>query len=500
MRCLLYALAGHLVLGVLTPGTAHGQNPVAGRVVYTTAQVSGQKSCSDGSCHTLNPSANQNRILKGADDPGAIGRAVNIITQMAFLKNVMTTTQFVDLAAYLGNPAAGAGSPTAQLSPSTLSFPSTLVGSSAATQSFAINNTGTAALLVSSVSSSNPNFSIVSSCGTVIIGGNCNVSVGFTPSTAGAQSGTITVSHNAALGSSTLAVNGLATAPVVAVPALTVSPSALRFGSVEVAANSGAAFVTLASVGTAPLIISAITLNGLNFTTGTASSNGCTTSASIAVGGSCSLMVQFVPRVVGELTGSLVVSHNAPGSPTVVNLSGTGTPVAAPPTKTMTEYLYAPLNYYFITSRDDDKVLLDKTAGFQRTGSGFSVLAALAPGARAITRFYFDQIALQGKRGSHFYTLLDADKIALTALNPSNAKLPKLPVDEGTDSWAYLPLVPGVGGSCASGQFPVYRLFRNGARFPDDPNHRFTTDVATYNAFVGLGWDGEGVNFCVPSP
>jgi hypothetical protein len=42
-------------------------------------------------------------------------------------------------------------------------------------------------------------------------------------------------------------------------------------------------------------------------------------------------------------------------------------------------------------------------------------------------------------------------------------------------------------------------LFRGSARFPDDPNHRFTTNAAVYNAFVAQGWDGEGVNFCVPT-
>ena len=60
-------------------------------------------------------------------------------------------------------------------------------------------------------------------------------------------------------------------------------------------------------------------------------------------------------------------------------------------------------------------------------------------------------------------------------------------------------LIEGVGGSCAAGQTPVYRIFRGQARFPDNPNHRFTTELAIYNSFVALGWDGEGVKFCVPN-
>jgi hypothetical protein len=128
------------------------------------------------------------------------------------------------------------------------------------------------------------------------------------------------------------------------------------------------------------------------------------------------------------------------------------------------------------------------------------VYATQTGSSKAISRFYFDKVAVNGSRGSHFYTLLDVDKAALTALNPTNGQTPRLPYNEGIDSWAFLPVIAGVGGSCASGQMPVYRLFRNVPRFPDDPNHRFTSDVATYNAFVALGWDGEGVNFCVPLP
>ena len=126
--------------------------------------------------------------------------------------------------------------------------------------------------------------------------------------------------------------------------------------------------------------------------------------------------------------------------------------------------------------------------------------SALA-GTQPITRFYFDQVAKSSTgvvHGSHFYTLVDAERSALIGINPGNANAPKLPFSEGTDSFAMLPVVEGVGGRCASGLTPVLRLFRGNTRFPDNPNHRFTTSTAIYNSFVALGWDGEGVKFCVP--
>ena len=166
--------------------------------------------------------------------------------------------------------------------------------------------------------------------------------------------------------------------------------------------------------------------------------------------------------------------------------------------KTMTEYLNASFSYYFITSRDNEKQLLDGLSGWSRTGNSFSVLANDDPGTKGITRYYFDQVAVGGSRGSHFYTLVATEKNALQALNPTNAQLPRKPYDEGIDSFAYLPAVEGIGGSCAAGLLPLFRAFRGPARFPDDANHRFTTDIALYNVLVGLGWDGEGVKACLP--
>ena len=74
-----------------------------------------------------------------------------------------------------------------------------------------------------------------------------------------------------------------------------------------------------------------------------------------------------------------------------------------------------------------------------------------------------------------------------------------VPGGEGVDSFAFLPLIEGIGGSCAAGLIPVYRLFRGNARFPDNPNHRFITSTALFNDFVSQGWEGEGVKLCVPA-
>ena len=171
--------------------------------------------------------------------------------------------------------------------------------------------------------------------------------------------------------------------------------------------------------------------------------------------------------------------------------------LAAPKRARMTEFLFVPLNYYFITSRDSENALLDGLTDWRRTGESFAVFSESEPDTSAVNRFYFDRIAKNESRGSHFYTGLNSEKAALRALNPGNLVLPKKPVDEGIDSFVYAPVVDGVGGLCAAGQLPVYRAFRGDTRFPDDPNHRLTTNVTTYNSIVASGWTAEGVKLCI---
>ena len=224
----------------------------------------------------------------------------------------------------------------------------------------------------------------------------------------------------------------------------------------------------------------------------------CTATTALAVSASCSLILTFTPAAVGVRSATLSISHNATVATSTVSLAGTG--VAPPPTTTtMVEYYLAALDYYFITSRGNEIALLDGITAWQRTGKSFKVYASAQPGSSAINRYLFDQVALKNSRASHFYTLVQTDKDLLASLNPDNRPIPRLPFDEGIDSHAFAPVVSGVGGSCASGLTPVYRIFRGQAQFPDNPNHRFTTDTAIYNSFVALGWDGEGVNFCVPN-
>ncbi|MBK7472152.1 MAG: hypothetical protein IPI73_17625 [Betaproteobacteria bacterium] len=87
---------------------------------------------------------------------------------------------------------------------------------------------------------------------------------------------------------------------------------------------------------------------------------------------------------------------------------------------------------------------------------------------------------------SHFYTIDPAECAAVKT-------------DSGWhfESYDFSATPPGAGNSCAGDAVPVYRTYNQ--RFPqNDSNHRYTTNLAVYNAQVAAGWAGEGVVFCAP--
>ncbi len=162
------------------------------------------------------------------------------------------------------------------------------------------------------------------------------------------------------------------------------------------------------------------------------------------------------------------------------------------PLKLLAEYRYVASDYYFYTSRDSEKTALDAIAGWERTGASMLVNTANDTGSKGIARYFFERIALNQTRGAHFYTLTDGEIAGLNALNPTNARAQGLPYNEDVEAYAFA----ATNGGCASNQTPVYRAFRNAIVAPDNPTHRYSASLATYNSLVAAGWNGEGVAFC----
>ncbi|OYT99266.1 MAG: hypothetical protein CFE40_05195 [Burkholderiales bacterium PBB1] len=214
-----------------------------------------------------------------------------------------------------------------------LAFGSQNVGSAGTPQTATLTNTGNAALVLGTMSiSSGTEFSILSggSCAngaSIAAGASCTVSVGFTPSVAGARSANLVITHNATGGQSTTSLSGTG---VALTPVIGVSPTTLTF-SQTVNTTSADQTVTVSNTGTAPLAISALTLGGTQASDYRISSGGtCTAGGSVAVSGSCTVRLAFAPTAIGARNANLSIAHNATGSPSTVTLNGTGTAAPQP--------------------------------------------------------------------------------------------------------------------------------------------------------------------------
>src|SRR6185437_12891932 len=96
---------------------------------------------------------------------------------------------------------AGNTAPQVSLNPASLTFPGQNVGSTSTAQTVTLNNTGSAALSISSIAITGANaadFAQSNNCAaTLAPGANCTLSVTFTPTAAGARSAAVTITDNA---------------------------------------------------------------------------------------------------------------------------------------------------------------------------------------------------------------------------------------------------------------------------------------------------------------
>jgi len=210
--------------------------------------------------------------------------------------------------------------PLVTLSPVSLNFGNVNVGSVSSSQVVTVSNAGTATLNISSITTSSE-FGLYNYCpSTLSAGQTCTVSVAFSPTSTGTQTGLLSVADNAIGSPQTVSLTGVGTAPQVSL-----SPTSLTFGTQLVNTRSVAQPVTLVNSGTATLTISSI-VTGSSF----GQTNNC--GGSVNAGGSCVINVTFSPIGQGPRSGSVLIYDNATGSPQSVSCSGTGTVVRLFPT------------------------------------------------------------------------------------------------------------------------------------------------------------------------
>src|SRR6266571_439586 len=102
---------------------------------------------------------------------------------------------------------------------------------------------------------------------------------------------------------------------------VSLSPTAVPFGSVLVGATSAAQTVTLSNGTTSSVSISSIAISGTN---ASAFAQTHTCGSSLAAGASCTISVTFKPAATGAAAATLTVADSATGSPRTAALTGAG--------------------------------------------------------------------------------------------------------------------------------------------------------------------------------
>ena len=218
--------------------------------------------------------------------------------------------------------------PRMEVTPNPVDFGARDGGRSRAGQTVWILNSGTAPLDVDNVTitgADDRDFAVTSQVCTrapIAPRERCEIQLEFRPRAPGRRSAQLLITDNAPGNPHRVALSGsVYEAPATA--GVRVSPAALNFGSALVGRARTPDNVQVTSVGTAPLQVRRITLDGANAEDFRIVEETCSRSP-VRQNTSCTISVEFGPRAVGARSAVLVIADNAPGGPQRVPLTGQG--------------------------------------------------------------------------------------------------------------------------------------------------------------------------------
>jgi len=196
--------------------------------------------------------------------------------------------------------------PAVTLSATTLTFPNTVVGTAAPTQTVTITNSGTAPLVITATTVANAqtgqNYTATGTCGTVAIGGTCVNTVTFQPTAFGTLTATLSFTDNASGSPQVVNLTGVgieAGSYTLAGTAVTVAPGSTGTSTVSATGTGGynGSPITLSACvnATAPsgaVDIPACTITTASVTTGSSATSGTLSFGSTAASGAAKIAMQ----------------------------------------------------------------------------------------------------------------------------------------------------------------------------------------------------------------
>jgi hypothetical protein len=237
---------------------------------------------------------------------------VNVINSMIVDRNDnLQIASVVPYLPFLLTPHANTPAfPLISTSQSVLNFGNVNVGLSS-TLNFTLKNTSSGSLAITDITSSNPRFSVAPRSANLDAGDSLTINVSFSPTTFGAQNGTLAITHNAENSIPSISVSGTGISPSIAL-----TPPLLDFGKVRVG-QSQARSVQISNVGNSLMTVDSIVSSNTIFEIQTAA-------FAVAAGASTSKTLTYRPAAIGKDSAAVLVYHNAPASPSSIILRGEG--------------------------------------------------------------------------------------------------------------------------------------------------------------------------------
>jgi hypothetical protein len=229
---------------------------------------------------------------------------------LAFTDSVQNSPQNVALS--------GVGSSSGvSLTPASLMYATQLIGTNSPSQPATLTNTGTVTVSITSIAVSGP-YSQTNNCGSSLsANASCTINVVFTPTKAGTQTGTLTVTDDASNSPQLSALSGMGTV-------VSYSPTSLNFGTQTVKTSSVPQDITMKNIGPSAVTITKISITGSRVTSFSETNNCPISPATLPSGASCTITAMFTPQLKGALNANVTVQDTGGGSPQNVPMSGTG--------------------------------------------------------------------------------------------------------------------------------------------------------------------------------
>lgn len=272
-------------------------NDQTATITFDSITPSGDFLISSNTCGTT-LSVGSSCALELAFKPTAIGARTGTLT---VTDSGVTSPEIVNLT--------GTGSGLL-VSPFSLTFETTFIGSTSSPKSITVKNISTAAISLSSIEAVG-DFAETSTCGPILVAGaSCAIHVTYSPLTSGSLFGGVNIQSSGPADPIEIGLSGTATA-------VNLSQTSLTFATTQVGTTSAPIQFTISNTSAVGLNLGAIAMTG-DF----AETTNCATP--LPGGGNCTVSITFTPTATGTLTGSFSIPTSDFQSPQIVSLTGTG--------------------------------------------------------------------------------------------------------------------------------------------------------------------------------